>query len=230
MMKKTLFACLGLIVLASVAAEAAEPTNSGGAEKQICEVCGTDVSGAGVCFEGESCAGLQSCTTNADCPSGRACIIDDCCNRGPLCALLCDEPDCGNPGVCGTYTECDPLLVDLASFEAEVVGGKVHLTWSTSAETDNAGFRLLRARGKQPGVGKTGPRSEVSISIVSAQMIPAAGNGLGGASYKHVDNARHQPGVVYYYLEDIDYYGKATLHGPISVVIPKPGAERPRKP
>ena len=231
-MKQLGVLCFAVLLIAASTASAQELTNSGsdGVEKQSCDVCGTDPEGRGICFEGESCDNLVPCNTNADCPVGRACLVDNCCNppRDRSCALLCDEPECGNPGVCGAYTDCEPLLVNLASFEATVEDGKVVLTWTTSSEIDNVGFRLLRARPDRGRLAKDGREIQVVLDIVTRNLIPASGKELSGASYKYVDTARQQPGVVYYYLEDTDFYGKATLHGPVTVDIPKTRERRTR--
>ena len=68
------------------------------------------------------------------------------------------------------------------------------------------GFRVLRESGNR----------EKSMTVI-APLIRAAGNGLTGASYEFLDNARQATGNVRYYIEDIDLNGKVTRHGPIEV-------------
>jgi len=223
-MRRFGFLFLTLLLVTAPTAWAQEDTNTGTTPgKQRCDACGTDPTGQGICFEAESCAVLMPCVTNADCPAGRACLVDNCCAapKDKSCALLCDDPACSNPGTCGGYKDCEPLLVTLASFEADYEDGKVQLTWTTSSEIDNAGFRVLKLRPGRGRYAKDGRVVHAVLDIVTPSLIPAAGTELSGASYKYVDGTRQSPGVVYYYLEDIDYLGAATLHGPVIVDIPQ---------
>jgi len=52
---------------------------------------------------------------------------------------------------------------------------------------------------------------------VIAPMIPAAGNGLTGATYQFFDNTLRTGIAAQYYIDDIDIFGKVTRHGPIVV-------------
>ena len=117
-----------------------------------------------------------------------------------------------------------PLLVTLESFTAVVERHSVRLNWNTTAEIDNVGFRVLRAREPQAqrpgGDGAAPPAEDVQLEIVEP-FIPAMGNELTGASYEYVDTTvRRRPGALLYYLEDIDIYGHATRHGPVRVTTP----------
>jgi len=94
--------------------------------------------------------------------------------------------------------------ITLASFTAQTTGDTVHLAWATAVEIDNAGFNLLRAS-----------RAEGPYVQINDQLIGAQGNGT-GASYSFVDTPPGA-GPFYYKLEDIDYNGVRTLHGPIEV-------------
>ncbi len=96
--------------------------------------------------------------------------------------------------------------ITLASFSAEVEADQVALQWRTATEIDNAGFNLYRA---------TSP--EGPYVLLNPQLIAAEGNG-GGASYRYVDQVPVQ-GLFYYKLEDVDYNGGRTRHGPIQVAI-----------
>ena len=49
---------------------------------------------------------------------------------------------------------------------------------------------------------------------VLAEMIPAAGHGLVGASYEFLDNSAQADGTASYFLEDVDLYGVGTRQGP----------------
>lgn len=62
-------------------------------------VCFLTQEGAGFCHRSESCAGLQSCQTSADCtdPSHPACSLATCC--GPAQGPVCIRPCAGTQGL-----------------------------------------------------------------------------------------------------------------------------------
>ena len=60
--------------------------------------------------------------------------------------------------------------------------------------------------------GKTNPRDEYKNTAQSS--------GVSGASYSFVDNPGY--GVFFYQLEDVDYYGVSTVHGPVKVSLVPP--------
>ncbi len=104
-------------------------------------------------------------------------------------------------------TDCTPTVITLASFDAKAGNnGRVVLTWETVAEVDNAGFNLYRARVKDGRYKK-----------INTNPIPARSNDTSGATYRYVDKPRK--GTYYYKLEDVDYYGVSTLHGPEKVRV-----------
>jgi hypothetical protein len=99
--------------------------------------------------------------------------------------------------------EAVPTVITLASFDAERNNdGTITLLWRTAVETDNAGFNLYRAPGRD------GPYLKINDQLISGQ-----GTGY-GASYSYVDESPGD-GTLYYKLEDIDYNGVSTFHGPI---------------
>ena len=79
--------------------------------------------------------------------------------------------------------------------------------WTTQAEIDTVGFRVLR---EVPGT------TDKTVDVL-VELIPANGHALIGASYEFLDNSKQAAIAVYYYIEDIDIYGKVTRHGPITV-------------
>jgi hypothetical protein len=105
-----------------------------------------------------------------------------------------------------TFYNKRPTAVDLVSFTAQAGAGRVTLTWETATETDNAGFNLYRA------TSADGPYTKVNDALIAAQ-----GDAVGGASYSFVDAPGY--GTFYYKLEDVDYYGASTLHGPVEVTV-----------
>lgn len=97
-----------------------------------------------------------------------------------------------------------PSAVTLVSFAAREAGGKIVLRWETATEVDNAGFNLYRARVK-----------DGRYKLINATLIPAQGNATSGTTYRFVDKPRN--GTYFYKLEDRDYFGVSTLHGPEKV-------------
>lgn len=97
---------------------------------------------------------------------------------------------------------CPRTYVELASFTAAATGDSVKIDWATSVEVDNAGFNLYRASAEDTAYVK-----------INGDLIAAQGNGT-GASYTYTD-AGLADGSYFYKLEDVDYNGAATLHGPI---------------
>jgi uncharacterized repeat protein (TIGR01451 family) len=108
-----------------------------------------------------------------------------------------------------TLTVLATTAVDLASFTATGAGDAVRVAWRTATEIDNLGFNLYRADWIDA------PRTKLNAALIPGQ---APGSPVGG-SYQFVDGVV-QPGARYYYwLEDVDLYGRATLHGPITAKL-----------
>jgi hypothetical protein len=112
--------------------------------------------------------------------------------------------DISNVQFCGTVT-----AVNLISFDAQAGAAGVALNWETGTEVDNAGFNLYR------GVSANGPWTKVNETLVVAKGDPVS-----GASYSFVDTPGY--GTFYYQLEDVDYYGVGTLHGPAKATVASP--------
>lgn len=106
----------------------------------------------------------------------------------------------------GENNNGDPTLVNLVSFTATIDDDSVTLNWETGAEIDNAGFNLYRAD------SASGPQVKIN-----EQLLAARGNGM-GAMYTYEDEEVSQ-GVYHYWLEDVDYAGGRTLHGPVQAVV-----------
>jgi hypothetical protein len=141
-----------------------------------------------------------------------------CCTNGPGTQSNCiitTQQDCeanhslylGDGAPCTDDLDCTLLLVTMESMSATATPHGVLLSWTTVAEVDTVAFRLLR---ETPGV------REKTLKVI-APMIPAAGNGLTGASYEFLDNTYRSGSAAQYYIEDIDIFGKVTRHGPIVV-------------
>jgi hypothetical protein len=102
----------------------------------------------------------------------------------------------------------NPLRVDLVSFNASSTGpgAPVLLEWETAAEVDNAGFNIFRASNGAPG------------ARINPFPIPAQGSDIQGSVYSFLDNGVLESGEFRgYFLEDVEFDGTTTLHGPVFV-------------
>jgi hypothetical protein len=100
----------------------------------------------------------------------------------------------------------DPTAVNLQWFKARGVDRAVKLGWSTASELDNAGFNLYRS--EQVDAQKT----KINTSLIPTNVPPGSPF---GAVYQYKDKTA-VPGVLYFYwLQDVDIYGKTQLHGPV---------------
>ena len=186
----------------------------------------------GECFEqGAATCGQGNCPPNQTCVPNTKNGNDECrCEPDPIPCEQTFAPECGGecpeglicvapPNGKGITCRCeDPLYVVLDSFSATVDTDGVRLNWSTSAEIDNVGFRILRmhkSRSATTGIKSLLPR----LQMVSAQLILAQGNATAGAQYKFLDTEVPRSGPVAYYLEDVDVFGAVRLHGPVVVVL-----------
>ncbi len=99
--------------------------------------------------------------------------------------------------------------VRLASFKATPgVDGMVKITWRTATETDNAGFHLWRSHLEN---GK--------YTRLTEEIIPSKGTAFEGARYRFHDLATRHGKTYFYKLEDVDFEGKSTFHGPVKAVV-----------
>jgi subtilisin-like proprotein convertase family protein len=139
-----------------------------------------------------------------------------CCTNGPGTASDCVETsqaecEAGDGlfvgGSCADVADCVALFVDIDTMSAKKTARGVLVEWTTAAEIDNQGFRVLRESASR----------EKRMTVVSG-FIPAAGNGIEGASYEFLDNQLDQIGAgTRYWIETIDIYGRVERHGPIDV-------------
>ncbi len=84
----------------------------------------------------------------------------------------------------------------------------VVVEWTTATELNTAGFNLYRSE------SAAGPYVKIN-----EQIIPASSDSLVGGKYRFED-ASAVPGKTYYYqLEDVEYGGITTRHGPIVVTV-----------
>jgi hypothetical protein len=110
----------------------------------------------------------------------------------------------GNNGTILHYSGVS-TLIELSSFTATPKAGEVILQWNTESETNNAGFSLYRSE------SENGEYIKINTSIIPAKGLPTQ-----GASYEFTDTAVQNRRTYYYKLEDIDFNGISTMHGPVS--------------
>jgi hypothetical protein len=97
--------------------------------------------------------------------------------------------------------------VRLISFTATKYDRGNLLEWSTGYELDNLGFNLYR--------DVNGARTKVNASLIAGSGL-MAGRGTAVTSQQRYARWDLSAGAgVSYWLEDVDFSGKATLHGPI---------------
>lgn len=108
-----------------------------------------------------------------------------------------------------------PTIVRLTSFYGLGLFGKVNLEWQTASEWQNAGFNLYRSN--QPLT-----TNNEQLVKINQQLIPGLGTALRGKIYSFSDDSVTDGETYYYWLEDVDFTGHKTLHGP---VVAHPGLD-----
>lgn len=167
-------------------------------------------------FTTSPCSWLPGCcqiTVTIHCPGGDQELTSFCTmSTQEMCAAL----QLSNPfiTIASVYDaektcnycdgECqDANFVTLASFTARPGNGSVTISWETEAEIDNQGFNVYRAESADGDYVK-----------INATLIPAEGTVTRGAQYSIVDTDVQNRTTYYYLLEDVDFSGVTTPHGP----------------
>ena len=120
-----------------------------------------------------------------------------------------------NETVTCTFTNSNqPLGVTLASFDAVAQADHVLVTWETVSELQNSGFNLYRTQTADP------PAAANLLAFVPSQG-PGSAQGF---AYSHDDYDVTAGNAYWYWLEDVDFSGVTTMHGPVSVVFTSPTA------
>ena len=119
--------------------------------------------------------------------------------------LITGTPSGTYAGVAGLQLSLNGTLIELLSFASRWAGSALSIEWETASEIDNAGFYLWRSE-----------TEDGQYTCINEALIPAEGGHTWGAEYEYED-FDVEPGLTYYYkLEDIDYSGVSTFHGPVS--------------
>ncbi len=113
----------------------------------------------------------------------------------------------------------DPALpITLKNFAAQYDDAKVVLNWTTDSETQNMGFFIKRAV-------KYAADDLSDYDIIASYMTDETLYGAGTTTEQHnyvYYDSDVKPGISYsYILEDVDYNGYITSHGPLSIAIPE---------
>ncbi|HSL88882.1 MAG TPA: T9SS type A sorting domain-containing protein [Ignavibacteriaceae bacterium] len=99
-----------------------------------------------------------------------------------------------------------PLPVELTSFAAAVVNGKVNLTWTTASEINNQGFEIER-------------RGNADFEKIG--FVPGTGTTTQGQSYSFIDD-KVIDGVYSYRLKQVDFDGSFNYSNVIEVDVTTP--------
>lgn len=100
----------------------------------------------------------------------------------------------------------DTLPVTLSAFTAySGFDAKVRVSWTTESETNCYGYYVHR-----------NIVDDLSTAELISGLITAVNSAQGG-TYEYLDKELDYDGIVYYWLEDVSFDGKATYHGPVQV-------------
>ncbi len=99
-----------------------------------------------------------------------------------------------------------PTLVSLSDFSAYNSNGRFVIQWSTSSETDTAGFYLFRLD------EKTGRYRQIN-----SRLLPALLTSQQGGTYSLIDNGASLDNVNTYLLMEIEGKGRKNTYGPFAV-------------
>ena len=101
------------------------------------------------------------------------------------------------------------IAVELSSFSAAASFEKVTLSWTTQSETENLGFNVLRSEDNE------------QFARINAGLIEGVGTSESAKSYTFEDNDVVSGNTYYYLLQDVDFNGHVTTHGPVSATVPE---------
>ncbi len=108
---------------------------------------------------------------------------------------------------------CGPLGVFLLSFSAQPDDNAIRLDWETASELNNVGFNVYR--------GASADGTDRALLDFVPSQAPGSNQGF---SYRYDDTDVEIGQTYWYWLEDIDFSGATTLHGPVSATVNAPTA------
>jgi peptidase C25-like protein len=111
--------------------------------------------------------------------------------------------------------------VRLTSLTADRYNSGVLVQWRTGYEIDNVGFNVYRDLG--------GVKTKINGSLVTGSALQAGQGAIVASQHAYArwdtDAAAGEPGVTYF-VEDVEFHGRRTMHGPVtpndSVLLPEP--------
>jgi len=98
--------------------------------------------------------------------------------------------------------------ITLKSLDVQKAEIGTAVNWETATEINNAGFYVWRCDSEDGEYTK-----------LHDVIIPSKGEGNMGATYSYNDVTARIGCTYYYKLEDVDYQGKGTMHGPVKVTL-----------
>jgi carboxypeptidase T len=101
------------------------------------------------------------------------------------------------------FFNLEPTAVELLSFQATVEGSAIRLTWETASEIDTMGFNLYRSEAFY------GERTMLNPVVIPSQVYPGSPT---GASYSYLDTGVSTNTNYFYWLEEVDIYGRIETH------------------
>ena len=102
----------------------------------------------------------------------------------------------------------ETLPIELSSFTANfTVNNLVVLHWITQSETECQGYYILR-----------NTSNDLSSAQIISQLIPAH-NTSDQQVYTYNDTEVFESGMYYYWLQDMDFNGGYSYHGPLTVNV-----------
>jgi len=89
------------------------------------------------------------------------------------------------------------LPVTLSAFCATATSDGMLLFWQTESEVDNLGWNIYRSTSR-----------DEEYQRINSRLLPGAGNSAMMKQYKYIDETSEAGVTYFYYLEDVDIYGR----------------------